>query len=328
MPMSSRRLITGIVGVAVLTLSNGSAALADAPVNVLATIAMIADVAENVADDCATISTLIMGGSDPHLYKATPSDIEALRSADLILYAGFGLEGQLGEVLNRVGEDRATVAVSPASIPLSSLISVQDMYGVDPHLWMDVSLWSMTVPTISEAIAELNPECSDTLAANAAAYQAMLAALHGWVGDSVATIPEGQRRLVTAHDAFGYYGRAYGIEVTAIQGLSTEAEASIADINDVAETVFESGVPAVFIETTINSRTVEAVIEAVGALGGNVSIGGELYSDAMGDAGTLGGSYVGMIHENTVTITEALGGTPAPLPEALHEWAAEWNVRH
>ncbi len=323
---SPRRSACAMMGVALLMLGNGPAGVAGAPVKVLATIAMISDVAQNVAGDCAAISTLIAGGSDPHLYKATPSDIEALRSAKLILYAGFGLEGQLGEVLDRIGEDRATLAVSPASIPLSSLISVQDMYGIDPHLWMDVGLWSMTVPTISDAIAELNPECAETLAANAAGYQEKLAALHGWVGESIATIPEGQRRLVTAHDAFGYYGRAYGIEVTAIQGLSTEAEAGIADINDVAGSVVESGVPAVFIETTINPRTVEAMIEAVGALGGNVSIGGELYSDAMGDAGTLGGSYIGMIYENTFTITEALGGTPAPLPAALQDWAAEWDI--
>jgi manganese/zinc/iron transport system substrate-binding protein len=320
-----RNMALGLTGAAVI-LGADSAAMAGTPVKVLATIGMISDVAQNVAGDCADVSTLIDGGSDPHLYQARPSDIEALQRAELILYAGFGLEGQLGEILERMAEERVTLAVGPSSIPPENLITVQDMYGIDPHLWMDASLWSMTVPTVSDAIAELNPGCSDTLAANAAAYQEQLAALHDWVGDSIATIPEDQRRLVTAHDAFGYYGRAYGIKVDAIQGLSTETEASIADINDVADTVFDGGVPAVFVETTINPRTIEAVIEAVQARGGSVAIGGNLYSDGMGESGTPGGTYMGMIYENTVTITEALGGTPPALPAILENWAAQWRL--
>jgi manganese/zinc/iron transport system substrate-binding protein len=315
--------------VAVAALAAGwpiAAPAQDEPPKAVATIAMIGDVARNVAGDCVEVETLMGAGVDPHLYQASAGDVRLFRDADAILYSGYSLEGQLGDVLGRMGEEKPTVAVSPASIDPGALITVQDIYGIDPHVWMDASLWAEIAPTIADTLAQLAPDCATEMRANANDYAASLQALHGWVETSVATIPEEQRHLVTAHDAFEYYGRAYDIEVHAIQGISTEAEAGIADIRNVVDTVVELGVPAVFIETTINPRTIQAVIDAAADRGQKVEIGGELFSDAMGEPGTAKGTYIGMLHSNTVTIVPALGGKVAPWPGALAGWAEEWAI--
>jgi manganese/zinc/iron transport system substrate-binding protein len=317
-----------IAPAALLAFAGGlSAARAqEPPVEAAVTIGMISDVVQTVGGDCVSVTTLMGPGVDPHLYQASAGDVATLRDADVIFYAGYSLEGQLGAVLERFGERTPTVAVGPASIDPGDLITVQDIYGIDPHLWMDAALWAQTTDTIAATLAELAPSCADAVVAAAATYRAQLEALDGWIGRAVATVPEGQRILVTAHDAFAYYGRAYGIEVAGIQGISTESEAGVADIRAMAETVAERGVPAVFIESTINPRTVRAVIDAAAERGHAVTVGGELYSDAMGEPGTAGGTYIGMLYENTVTIVEALGGTPPPLPDALASWAETWDV--
>jgi manganese/zinc/iron transport system substrate-binding protein len=292
---------------------------------VVATVGMIGSVAATVAGDCAAVQVMMGPGSDPHLYQATASDVQRLAGADGVLHMGFGLEGQLGEVLERLGARTPVLAVAPVAVPAADLIEVGGSYGVDPHLWMDAALWSRTVPVIAGFLTELAPGC-DGIAARADAHEAELLALHEWVEIAIATIPEDRRALVTAHDAFGYFARAYGIDEVAIQGLSTEAEAAIADIIEVAETVVTRNVPAVFIESTISPRTIEALIAAAGDRGHTVEIGGELYADAMGDAGTAEGTYIGMMHANTVAIVTALGGAVPPLPEALAGWAETWDI--
>lgn len=297
------------------------------PVAAVATTGMVAEVVRNVGGDCVEVTAMMGPGVDPHLYQASTRDVRALQGAEAIFYSGFALEGQLGEVLDRLGQDRPTLAVAPAAVPEGELIAVGEGAGVDPHLWMDASLWARTAEPVAEVLAEVRPACAGSFAANAADYRDQLLALHDWVAESVATIPEAQRILVTAHDAFAYYGRAYGIEVEGIQGISTEAEAGVADIRTMAELVAERGVPAVFIESTINPRTVQAVIDAAAERGHEVSIGGELLSDALGAEGTPGGTYIGMIHQNTVRIVEALGGSlAAPLPDALAPWAEQWDL--
>lgn len=296
------------------------------PVNVVATIGMIGDVVQNVGGDCVAVTTIMGAGVDPHLYKASAADVRTFQNAEVIFYSGYSLEGQLGEVLAKFGEQKPAVAISPSSIAPGDLITTQDVYGIDPHLWMDAGLWSRIAPTIAETLAEVRPGCAEAFTANAEAYVAQVTALDAWVSEAIASIPEGQRALVTAHDAFAYYGRAYDIEVAGIQGISTEAEASVADIRATAELVAQKGVPALFIESTINPRTIQSVIDAAREQGAEVEIGGELYSDAMGEAGTAGGTYIGMIFENTRSITEALGGTVPALPEALAGWAEEWSV--
>jgi len=317
-------------GFAAIALAVGCAGFAErahaAEATAVATIGMIGDVARNVAADCVDVRTMMGPGVDPHLYQARAGDVRLLREADAILYAGYSLEGQLGDVLERLGRDKPTVAVAPASIEPAELITVQDIYGIDPHLWMDVGLWARIAPTIADTFAEIAPDCAAAMRAAATAYTAQLAALDGWIEASVASIPEDQQVLVTAHDAFAYYGRAYGIDVRGIQGISTEAEAGIRDIRAVVDLVVELGVPAVFVETTINPRTIQAVVDAAADRGHEVRIGGELFSDAMGADDTPEGTYIGMLRANTLRIVTALGGEPAAWPEELRGWAERWNL--
>ncbi|MEM9627774.1 MAG: zinc ABC transporter substrate-binding protein [Pseudomonadota bacterium] len=320
-----RSVFAGVLLATSAIASTGHAA-ADSGLKAVATIGMIADVAANVAGDCVAIETMMGPGVDPHLYKASARDVRSLQQAGAILYSGYALEGQLGDVLEKLGEKKPTLAVAPAAIDPGDLITTQDVYGVDPHLWMDASLWSDTAPVIAETFAEIAPDCAADMTSRAAAYSEQLTALDGWIQASVASIPEEQRVLVTAHDAFAYFGRAYGIEVAGVQGISTESEAGIADIREMVNTVVERAVPAVFIESTINPRTIQAVIDAAAERGQAIEIGGELYSDAMGEPGTVGGTYIGMLVENTLTIVEALGGEPAPLPASLLDWATTWNI--
>ena len=301
-------------------------AYAQEPLNVVSTVGMLNDVVKNVGGDCVEATAIMGAGIDPHTYQASAKDVRLFQDADVIFYSGYVLEGQLGNVLERFAEQKPTVAASPSSIDTDDLITVQSVYGIDPHLWMDVNLWAKLAPTVLNTLSELRPDCSEQMQANVESFTAQLRALDGWVEESIASIPEQQRILVTAHDAFNYYGRAYGIDVEGIQGISTEAEAAIADIRGTVDTVVERQVPAIFVETTINPRTVESVRQAARQRGQEVEIGGQLYSDAMGQDGTAGGTYIGMLFENTRNITQALGGTVPPLPEALSGWAEEWGV--
>ncbi|MDZ7706885.1 MAG: zinc ABC transporter substrate-binding protein [Trueperaceae bacterium] len=298
----------------------------DAPVRVVATVGMVGDTAATIGGACTDVVSLMGPGVDPHLYQATSGDVRQLSRADLILYGGLTLEGQLGDVLERLGERTSTLAVSEAGVPAERRIRVSSAYGVDPHVWMDVSLWAGTLEPIAAALAELAPGCAEGVRERAAAHDAELGALHDWIDEAVATVPEANRVLVTAHDAFAYYGRAYGLDVVGIQGVSTDAEPSIADIRGTAETIARSGVPAVFIETTINPRTIQAVLDATADMGASVELGGTLYSDAMGEPGTAEGTYIGMLHANTVAIVGALGGEVPPLPSALHAWADRYGI--
>ena len=307
-------------------LSFGAGVYAQEPLNVVSTVGMLNDVVENVGGECVNATALMGAGVDPHLYQASAKDVQLLQNAEVIFYSGYVLEGQLGEVLERFAEQKPTVAASPASVDPSDLITVQNVYGIDPHLWMDLRLWAKLAPTVANTLAELRPECAEQLQANVKGYTNELMALDGWIEESIASVPEQQRILITAHDAFNYYGRAYNLEVLGIQGISTEAEAAVADIRSTVAIIAERQVPAIFVETTINPRTAESVIQASRDRGQAVEIGGQLFSDALGEDGTVGGTYLGMLYENTKTITQALGGTVPPLPEALGGWASQWGL--
>lgn len=296
------------------------------PVNAVATIGMIRDVVANVGGDCVTAEGMMGPGVDPHLYRASAGDVSMLRDAEVIFYAGYALEGRLGRVLDRLSQRIPTVAVSEAAHDRNALIPVADYDGVDPHLWMDAALWSGTVPVIADALSERRPACEAQIRENASAYREQLMALDEWIREAVATVPEAHRHLVTAHDAFEYFGRAYDVSVVGIQGISTDSEPGIQDIRATADRVVETGVPAIFVESTISPRTVEAVIEATRRRGHEVRNGGELYSDAMGARDEAAGTYIGMMHANTRIIVEALGGDPPGLPDALSDCAREWEV--
>lgn len=307
-----------------LALGPGAVPAQTPPVRVLATIGMIGDLAAQIGGDCAAVEVLIGAGNDPHLYQPRASDIARLQNAQVVLYLGLNLEGRLGAVLGRLARDRVVVALGEGALPETALLMAAG--APDPHVWMDVSLWSQLVPEMAGVLSGVRPECSGAITSRASDLQGDLAALHEWAAASVATIPPQARVLVTAHDAFGYFARAYGVQQRAIQGFSTESEASVADIRAVAAEVVASGVPAVFVESTINPRSIEAMLEAVRAAGGKAGLGAPLFSDAMGEAGTPEGSYIGMIRWNVRAIVQALGGAPAPWPARLQPWAERHKV--
>ncbi|MBY8977013.1 zinc ABC transporter substrate-binding protein [Rhodobacteraceae bacterium NNCM2] len=320
--MRATRILVGLSSL----VAAAATAPAKAETTLVATVGMVAQPAEELAAGCAVIETMMGPGIDPHLYKPSSGDVKGLFDADGVLYAGYHLEGQLGEVLAKLKERKPVLAAAEAGASEEVLIFHEGSDYPDPHLWMDVALWSGIAPPIAAMLEEVSPACEGA-ESRVGEYQAQLAALDGWIREAVATIPEDQRIMVTAHDAFSYYGRAYGIEVQGIQGISTDSEAGIADIRKVVDVIVEQNVPAIFIESTISPRTINAVIEAAKARGHDVKLGGELFSDAMGEAGTAEGTYIGMLHANTVAVVTALGGTLPPLPEELAEWAKRWNVR-
>lgn len=273
---------------------------------VVATIGMIADVASRVAGEHADVEALMGPGVDPHLYKAGEGDVRKLSGAHLILYNGLGLEGKMADVLERLARERPVVAVSE-QIPEPDLNRPPEFEGqYDPHIWFDVRLWAKTLDVIARAMGEVDPTNAEAYRRNAEALQAELLELDAWVEKEIRSIPEERRVLVTAHDAFGYYGERYGIEVMALQGVSTASEAGLQDVENLARVIVERGIPAIFVESSVPRRSVEAVQAAVRAAGGDVEIGGELFSDAMGEPGTEEGTYVGMVRHNTRTIVEAL----------------------
>ena len=302
-----------------------------APLDVVATVGMVADVIREVGGPCVDVTVLMGPGIDPHLYRASAGDVARLGRAALIVYNGFNLEGQLGAVLDRIGTRVATLALAEsiaAKVGEEVLLEGEDAFSAqaDPHLWGDASLWARGATVAAERLTDLRPDCGDELAERAAAYRSQLEALHAWAAASVASIPEGQRTLITSHDAFEYFGAAYGLDVAGIEGISTESEASIADIRDATDLVTATGVRAIFIETTISPRTIEAVQAAVRDRGGEVAIGGALFGDAMGEHGSPEGTYVGMVRHNVRVIVSALGGDLAPWPDALAPWAEAWGL--
>jgi manganese/zinc/iron transport system substrate-binding protein len=304
----------GVAGAAALALlaqgCGGGArdAVDDGRLSVVATIGMIGDAAERIGGDRVRVTSLMGPGVDPHLYKARAGDVRRLSRADLVLYNGLHLEAAMGEVLEELGQRQRTVAVS-TSIDRSRLMSPPEFGGsFDPHIWFDVGLWSEAVGRIGQALVEADPEHAAEYSSRLAAYLEELAELDAWIRSRVATVPPARRVLITAHDAFGYFGRAYDFEVMGLQGISTTAEAGTSDVQRLAAMIVARRIPAVFVETSIPRRTIEAVQAAVSARGFNVAIGGELYSDALGDAGTPEGSYIGMVRHNVETIVAGLGG--------------------
>jgi manganese/zinc/iron transport system substrate-binding protein len=253
-------------------------------------------------------------GVDPHLYKASAGDVRRLASADLILYNGLHLEAAMADLLAEMDGRTRTRAVT-ADIDRSLLLRPPEFEGAfDPHVWSDVSLWKVAVETVRAALEESDPEGEEHFRTNAAALQEELEELDAWIRAEVARVPPELRVLVTAHDAFHYFGRAYGFEVRGLQGLSTVAEAGAGDVQDLARFIVERRIPALFVESSIPTRNIEAVQAAVAARGVQVRLGGTLFSDAMGDPGTPEGTYPGMIRHNVRTIVGALLAEMDPDP--------------
>ncbi len=289
--------------------SNKQADLAQRKIKVVTTTGMIADLATNIGGDRVTVTPLMGPGVDPHLYKASERDVTRMSDADVIFYNGLHLEGAMAEVLKQLGESGQTMAVAEA-IPDSLLLSPPTAVGTyDPHVWFDVTLWMMAGAAVRDKLIELDPQHTDTYRVNAESYLTRLSDLNGYVLQEIKKIDPTQRVLVTAHDAFNYFGRAYGMEVRGLQGISTASEAGTADVQELAEYIAENKIPAIFVESSVPRRNIEAVQAAVKSRGFEVVIGGELFSDAMGSPGTPAGTYPGMVRHNVAAIVSALTGS-------------------
>jgi manganese/zinc/iron transport system substrate-binding protein len=273
---------------------------------VVATTSMIADAALNIGGERILVTALMGEGIDPHLYKPSPGDIRLISGADVVLYNGLHLEGRMADMLEKLAARKPVFAVTD-KIPQQLLRSPPEFRGNhDPHIWFDVSLWQLVSERVREILAEQDPANADFYSQNFKLYHAKLKELDIWIREQVASVSPSARVLITAHDAFGYFGKAYNFEVLGIQGLSTDSEASIGDISHLVSLIVERKIRAVFVESSVPRKTIEALLEGARARGSDLAIGGELYSDAMGAPGTPEGTYIGMLRHNVLTMVQAL----------------------
>jgi len=277
------------------------------PYRVGTTVGMIADIVKQVAGDRAKVTNIIGTGVDPHLFNPTRSDVAVLLKSNIIFYAGLLLEGQMTDILVKISRKRPVYAVTEL-LKQSYLIHDASTNHSDPHVWMDVQGWMKAVEVVAGALSEFDPANADYYKKNSATYLTKLEELDAYARKVIGSIPETQRIMVTAHDAFNYMGRAYGVEVMGIQGISTESEAGLKDINRIVDELVRRKIPAVFVESSVSDKNVKALLEGANSRGHQVIIGGELFSDAMGKPGSYEGTYIGMIDHNATTIARALGG--------------------
>ena len=304
----ARRTLLAVLAALALPLALPPTAAAQDRLAVVATTGMIADAAREVGGDHVAVQALMGPGVDPHSYRQTRSDIVAMTRADLVLWHGLYLEAQLEDFLRDLAARRPVVAVAEA-LPRNLLIGHDDYDDkLDPHVWMNPNLWARVVTRIRDALIEAAPEHEAAFTANAAAHLAELEALATYTTRVLASVPADDRVLLTSHDAFNYFGSAYGFEVIGIQGISTESEAGLQRIAELVDLLVERDIGAVFVETSVSDRNIRALAEGAAARGHAVEIGGELYSDAMGPPGTYEGTYLGMIDHNATTVARALGG--------------------
>lgn len=279
---------------------------AGAQLRVLCTTSMVADLARNIAGGRAQVAGLMGAGIDPHLYKASEGDVIRMAQADIIFYNGLHLEGRMADIFEKMATRNIPAVAVVRSIPEERLLARQGSRGIhDPHIWFDASLWMSAAQTVRDALVENDPPNAKFYQANAEKYLKELETLHSYIKSQAEKIPAERRVLITAHDAFGYFGRAYGFEVMGLQGISTTAEAGARDVRNLADVIVRRRIPAVFVETSVPPRNIEALQAAVQSRGFNVKIGGHLYSDALGSPNTPEGSYIGMARYNIDTIVSA-----------------------
>jgi manganese/zinc/iron transport system substrate-binding protein len=276
---------------------------------IVCTTGMVADIVRQVVGDRYNVVGLMGEGVDPHLYKPTTSDTAQLSEADVIFYNGLMLEGPMQHPLEALARNGKLVSAVTAEIPKQKLRTPEGFEGhPDPHVWMDVSLWSLAVESIVATMSEYDTEHAETFRSNADSYLEQLTALDEYARESIGTIPQTHRYLVTAHDAFSYFSEAYGIQVESVQGITTESDPGVDDVIRLVDLLVSKKIPALFVESSVNEDNLRAVLEAAQKKGWTVRTGGTLYSDAMGTKGTYEGTYIGMIDHNVTTITRALGG--------------------
>ncbi|RMG41005.1 MAG: manganese transporter [Planctomycetota bacterium] len=281
----------------------------DPRLRIVCTVGMVADIVRRVAGERGDVVSLMGEGVDPHLYKPTRNDVRTLLSADVVFYNGLLLEGRMTDVLTQVARRGVPVYAVTEGIPRDRLREPPEFQGhYDPHVWMDVSLWKLAMQFAAERLAELDPTAASDYRRRATEYAVQLDRLDAYVRRVIGSIPARQRYLVTAHDAFGYFSLAYDIPVRSVQGITTESEAGVDDVVRLVDFIVQRRIPAVFVESSVNPKTVEAIVAGAARRGWTVRIGGTLFSDAMGPRGTYEGTYVGMIDHNATTIARALGG--------------------
>lgn len=274
------------------------------PIRAVCTTGMVADLVRHVGGDRVVVDQIMGAGVDPHLFKATPDIVRRLSGADAVFYSGLHLEGRMTELFERMADRKPTVAVT-STVPQERLLAFgNDAH--DPHVWFDVALWSTTIDAVRNFLVEFDPPHRAEYEARAVAYRDELLSLDRACREKLQAIPSAARVLVTAHDAFHYFGRAYDVEVRAIQGVSTETEAGVKEINDLVAFIAMRKIKAVFVEASVSERNVAALVEGCRAAGHDVRIGGELFSDSMGEPGSEAGKYVGMVRHNVDLIFQSL----------------------
>lgn len=289
--------------------ARGGDAAGTRPLQVIATVGMVADLVEHVGGPHVAVRAIMGPGVDPHLYKPTRDDVQTILAADVVFYSGLLLEGKMSDTLVKIGRSKPVFAVTER-IPEQRLLAPEGAGGhYDPHVWMDVEAWALGVDAVAEALSEINPAHAADYAQNARTYRAELARLHAYGQQVLATIPAERRVLITSHDAFNYFGRAYGLEVLGVQGLSTESETGLQWINELVDLLVSRQIPAVFVESSVSRKNIDALVEGARGRGHVVQVGAELYSDAMGAAGTYEGTYLGMLDHNITQVARGLGGT-------------------
>lgn len=276
-------------------------------IRVVTTTGMIGDIVKNIGGERVQVESLMGPGVDPHLYKATAGDVQKLNNADIIYYNGLELEGRMTDIFVKLARSGKPTYAVTEDIPEDKLLQPDEFEGkFDPHIWFDVTLWQQAVKNVTAQLVKLDPTSAAVYQRNSEAYLAKLGELHTYVTQQSNKIPAQSRVLITAHDAFGYFGKQYGYEVMGLQGTSTATEAGAGDVQELANTIAQRKIKAIFVESSVPKATIEAVQSAVKARGWNVQIGGELFSDAMGADGTPEGTYIGMVRHNIDTIVKAL----------------------
>lgn len=273
---------------------------------VVTTTGMLYDAVINIVGDKMDAEALMGPGVDPHLYKATQGDLAKLNEADIIIYNGLLLEGKMGDILQKLSRQKTVLAAAEKLEKTKLLSSVQYENAYDPHVWFDVTLWQQVVINISLTLQKADTVNADYYQQNTDSYLNELDKVHEYATASLTSIPEQQRMLVTAHDAFRYFGRAYNIRVEGIQGISTVSDFGLRDIADITDLIIDNGIKAIFVETSVSDKAIQAVLQGCNERGHEVKLGGYLYSDAMGAFGTPEGTYIGMFRSNVNTIVQSL----------------------
>ncbi len=275
--------------------------------NVVATTTMLADLSAVIGGGRVTVNGLMGPGIDPHLYQASAGDVSLMQKADVVVYNGLHLEGKMGEIFENLSGQGPTVICIEEGLDESKLLAWEDGSSIhDPHIWFDVSLWKEAAKTAAGGLSQADPDGKEDYEANLAAYLKDLDETDTYLRNRAAELPEAQRVLVTAHDAFQYFGKAYGFEVRGLQGISTDAEAGTADVSELANFIVERQIKAIFVESSVPPKTIEALQAAVKAKDFDVAIGGELYSDSLGDANSEADTYILTVKANINTIVDAL----------------------